>query len=492
MLLQGRRQKRVWPFPTILFSRIRCYVRMKRLFPFAIAVCGLLVSCQSSARFEPPPPEEKYNATSSSVPQLVSVINIPVAIPVAELERKINAQVAGLLYADSSLENNNRDELMLKVWKREAIRLETANGQFNLVVPLRIWAKKGINVLGTMNYQDTEFALDARFISRISVNAEYQVVTNTTANGFDWIEKPYLKLGFIEVPITGLVERIITQQQPDIARQMDAQLRQQLDLKPYIGQVWQLLRQPLLVSRAHDAWLRVTPLEIWMTPFTANGAMAQARIGIKARTETWLGQKAVAAGTPTVPPLRFSNQLADDFQLGLTGEIPHAAATRMAASELVGKSFEFQGGKRKITLTSVDLYGNNGNLVIKTGVTGSLDGTVYLVGKPFFNPENQMIQMRDLDFALDTKSRLAKTAGWLAHGNLAKRMQDNFRIPVGSQLETARAAIQAQLTNYPLAKGVTLNGRLNDFTPSEVIITSQSIIAVVTAKGKVDVKISGL
>ncbi len=461
-------------------------------YPLLIGCLLLLVCCQPSGRFEPPQPEEKYSAAPSSVPSPVSVINIPIAIPVAELERKINARVAGLLYADSSLENNNRDELLLKVWKRENIRLETANGQFNLVVPLRIWAKKGISVLGMMNYQDTEFSLDAKFISRISVNSDYQVVTNTTANGFDWVEKPYLKLGFVEVPITGLVERILAEQQPDIARQMDAQLRQQLDLKPYVGQVWQLLRQPLLVSRAHDAWLRVTPLEIWMTPLAANGPMAEARIGIKARTETWLGQKAAVAGAAAVPPLRFSNQLAHDFQLGLTGEISHAAATRMAATALVGKTFEFQGGKRKITLTSVDLYGNNGNLVIKTGVSGSLDGTVYLVGKPFFNPANQMIEMKDLDFALDTKSRLAKAAGWLAHGNLAKRMQENFRIPVGGQLETARAAIQSQLANYPLAKGVTLNGHLNDFTPSEVIITPQYIIAVVTAKGKLDVKISGL
>ena len=460
--------------------------------PLLIGCFVLLVCCQPSGRFEPPQPEEKYSAAPSSVPSPVSVINIPIAIPVAELERKINARVAGLLYADSSLENNNHDELLLKVWKRENIRLETANGQFNLVVPLRIWAKKGISVLGMMNYQNTEFSLDARFISSISVNSDYQVVTNTTANGFDWVEKPYLKLGFVEVPITGLVERILAEQQPDIARQMDAQLRQQLDLKPYIGQVWQLLRQPLLVSRAHGAWLRVTPLEIWMTPLAANGTMAEARIGIKARTETWLGQKAAVVGAAAVPPLRFSNQLADDFQLGLTGEISHAAATRMAATALVGKTFEFQGGKRKITLTSVDLYGNNGNLVIKTGVAGSLDGTVYLVGKPFFNPANQMIEMKDLDFALDTKSRLAKAAGWLAHGNLAKRMQENFRIPVGGQLETARAAIQSQLANYPLAKGVTLNGHLNDLTPSEVIITPQSIIAVVTAKGKLDVKISGL
>ena len=95
---------------------------------------------------------------------------------------------------------------------------------------------------------------------------------------------------------------------------------------------------------------------------------------------------------------------------------------------------------------------HNGNLVIKTGVAGSLDGTVYLVGKPFFNPANQMIQMKDLDFALDTKSRLAKAAGWLAHGNLAKRMQESFRIPVGGQLETDRKSTRLNSSHSTLSR----------------------------------------
>jgi len=449
------------------------------------------VACQPS-RFEPKQPEESYSTTHVQTPRLISTVSAPVEIPLAEIEKQINAQVNDVLYEDNSLEDNGNDNLMLKVWKRENIRLEADNAGFLITVPLKVWAKKGVNVLGMVSYQETTFALNARFVSAFSVNPDWQAVTTTTARGYEWIEKPYVRLGIIEVPITGIVGRILDQEQPKIASQMDAHLKNQLNFKPIIQHLWQTLHQPVQVSQQYNVWLRVTPLEIWMTPLVANGQAATARIGIKAHTETLIGQKPAPVVTSTVLALQTNAQATDDFQLGLTGEISHAAATQMAAAELVGKTFSFQNGSRKVTITSVDLYGNKNNLVIKTGITGSLEGTLYLVGKPYFNPQSQAIELSQLDFALDTKDRLVKAANWLAHGTLVKRMQENLKLPLATQLETARKNIQAQLVNRQLMKGVALNGTLDEFTPGEVIITPQSIVAVVTAKGKLGLKINGL
>ena len=296
----------------------------------------------------------------------------------------------------------------------------------------------------------------------------------------------------MEVPLTSVVSRILDKEQQHIANQIDGQLKQQLSLKPYVETVWQAIQQPIRISEELDAWLRVHPTEIRMTPLTADGTAARARIGIRAHTETLVGRKPAPTAPAAVPALQTSNEAADDFRVGLAGEISHETATRMAAAELVGKTFSFQNGKRQITIGSVDLYGSHGKLVVKTGVTGSLDGTLYLVGKPFFNVASQSVELRDLDFALDTKSRLLKAANWLAHGTLAKRMQENLKLPLGEQLETARKNIRTQLANRQVAKGVALNGTLDELTPGEVFITPRAIVAVVTARGKIDLKISGL
>jgi len=457
------------------------------LVPLAL----LLWSCGVS-RFEPKQPEEKYTDTRIDIPKLISVVNIPVEIPIAEIENQINTQVQGLIYEDNSLENNNNDDLLLKVWKRDSIHIEAVNNEFNITVPLTIWAKKGIKVLGMTSYQETSFALNARFITRIGVHTNWQAVTSTDANGYEWIEKPRLKIGFVEVPITALINRVLDQEQQNIASQIDDQLRKQLNLKPLIEKVWKTMQQPMQVSEQYNAWLRVIPLEIWMTPLVINDVTAKTRIGIRAHTETTVGHRPAAVPVSAVPSLKISPESADDFQLGLTGEISHAAATQMAAAQLVGKTFEFQNGSRKITITSIDLYGNNSNLVIKTGITGSLDGTLYLIGKPFFNPHTQTIELKDLNYSLDTRNQLIKAANWLAHGTLVKRMQQAIKLPVGAQLAMMKEKIRAQLVNKQLIKGISLNGTLDEITPGDVLITPQSIVALVTAKGKLDVKISGL
>jgi hypothetical protein len=466
-----------------------------RVIIWGLAIVVLLAflvwSCQPS-RFEPKKPEEKYSDSQASIPKLVSVVNIPIEISVAEIQHQINTQVQSLIYEDNSLEDNDNDNLLMKVWKRENIQVEVTNDEFLITVPLKVWAKKGVNVLGMTRFQETTFSLNARFITRIGVKSDWRLVTSTDADGYDWIEKPYIKIAFIEVPITGIVSRVLDQEQQKIATQLDDQLAQQLDLKPFLQKVWQLMQQPVHLSQQYDAWLQVTPLEIWMTPLKAQGQAVQARIGIKGHTETIIGHKPAAKALSPMPDLRISEQAADDFQLGLTGEISHSSATQIAASELVGKTFEFQNGSRKVTITSIDLYGNNSNLVIKTGISGSLNGTVYLVGKPFFNPKTQSIELRNMDFSLDTKDRLLKVANWMAHGTLVKKMQENLQLPLGPQLELARQNLKAQLVNKQLIKGISLNGTLDEFTPGDVFITPQSIIAVVTAKGKLDIKINGL
>ncbi len=112
--------------------------------------------------------------------------------------------------------------------------------------------------------------------------------------------------------------------------------------------------------------------------------------------------------------------------------------------------------------------------------------------KPYYDPQTQLLTLHKLDFDLDTKNKLVKTANWLLHGTLVRKMQEAFKIPVGKQLEEAKITIQNQLNNKQVAKGIYLNGQLDELTPAGVMITPESIVAIVLAKGKVDVKIAGL
>lgn len=60
-------------------------------------------------------------------------------------------------------------------------------------------------------------------------------------------------------------------------------------------------------------------------------------------------------------------------------------------------------------------------MVIALDLTGSLNGTIYLAGFPKYNADKKEIYFDELDYALDTKSKLIRSANWLAQGLILRK-----------------------------------------------------------------------
>ena len=125
-------------------------------------------------------------------------------------------------------------------------------------------------------------------------------------------------------------------------------------------------------------------------------------------------------------------------------------------------------------------------------MAGSIEGTVYLKGKPYFDAATQSVALHNLDYDIDTRNKLIQTANWLAKGKFVKTLQEKLRIPLGDRIAETKELIQSKLTDKQIAKGVILNANLDELSPTEVYITPQTIVALVRAKGKAEVKIDGL
>ena len=69
----------------------------------------------------PEAPKESYIYKGKQVEKNVSTIGIPFEITMADVERQINANVKDLVFEDNSMEDNNYDNFMCKVFKKEAI-----------------------------------------------------------------------------------------------------------------------------------------------------------------------------------------------------------------------------------------------------------------------------------------------------------------------------------------------------------------------------------
>jgi hypothetical protein len=478
----------------------RLGVRIKHAAGWVLVLAAASVqwNCRPQNTSPKAPMEEyKYLDREIQDEKHLSVVNLPVEVPVQEIEAQVNNTIKGLIYDDNSYEDDEQDNLKAKVWKLDRIRIVAKDSTFLFEVPLKIWVSAGykISPLGiTMSgYKETEFSIRLRLISKIGMQPTWQVHSETHVDSYDWITEPNIRVGNFKIPIKAMVSRLLRRNFDKISSAIDEQVSQTIEVKKYVNEAWKMARQPVLLSKEFDTWMLIQPVSISMTPLMVSGNVLKGTIGIKAFTKTVTSvAKPSADPAGPLPNLQVTDKVPSNFKISLISLISYEEASRLATSNFAGKTFSFVKGKYTVKVTNIEMYGQNDLLVIKAALTGGLTGDIYLKGVPFYDPTTQMLSLKGLDYDLDTKSTLVKTANWLFQGKFSKMMENALVFPVGRQISETKSTIQALLKNYKVTEGIQLKGSLTDVAPDKVYLTPKHLYSVVFAEGNVVLKVDGL
>ncbi len=444
-------------------------------------------------------PEARYLFSEMEIKneKYLSTVNIPVSIPVKEIENQINSKLNGLIYEDNSYEDDDNDNLKAKVWKLGDIKIEASGSTLFLDVPLKIWVSAGYKVspLGVTlsGYKDTEFSMKMRFASQFGLSPDWVLVSKTMVESYDWIKEPQIRVAGVNIPIKSMVSRMLRTNMPQITEAIDEQVAKAIEIKKQVAPAWSQAQQPVLISPEFDTWLILSPVSVEMTPFKTKNKAITTTLSFKGYTQTITSaEKPLRSIEYLLPQLKTVADITDEFRIGILSFISYKEAGRMAEANFKGKKFSFSGGKYNIEVNSVEIYGQGEKLVIKAGLQGSVNGTVYLKGVPHYDLPAGKLSLRDLDFDLSSRNMLIRAAGWLLQGKFARTIEQQLVFPAGEQIETARKAVQQSLHHKVLAKGIELNGNIEKITPDKIYLTPEHIYAVVFAEGKLDIKVDGL
>ena len=290
--------------------------------------------------------EYKYSDKEIQSEKHLSVINVPVEIPVSELEAQINSKIKGLIYEDNSYEDFDNDNLKAKVWKISPIKVVAIDSSFLFEVPLKIWVSAGYKVspLGiTMSgYKDTEFSIRIRLISKIGISPDWQLKSETYVDSYDWITDPNVKVAGINIPIKSMASRLLNRNFDKITQAIDEQVAANIELKKNVNVAWQLAHQPVLLSKEFDTWLVISPTAIVMTPLLSKNNILRSVIGIKGYTQTITSSaKPVIPPTPKLPNLIIVDKVPEIFRVGLISLVTYEEAARLATAKFSGEKFSF-------------------------------------------------------------------------------------------------------------------------------------------------------
>jgi hypothetical protein len=454
---------------------------------FAYTLPLLLIGCSTTSKIEALKPEPSVN-TKIAYNNTTSFVSMPLEISLNEIENQLNKSLNGLIYEDTNLED---DKTEMKIWKTAPIKLIDKEGKVETVLPLKIWAKLkyGTDFMGLNDTKEIELNGTITLLSNVKLS-NWKMSTDSKIKDYNWTESPSILVAGKKVPITYIINPTLSIFKSKMAKKIDEAIEASCDFKPYVLNVIKTISTPFEVNSQYETWFKLNPIEVNVTDALVAKNKISMDLGLKCTMQTMIGQKPTTAFNKDAILFKSADKIADKTTATVAAVSTYESASRIITKNFQGK--EFASGKRKIVIQKVDLWAKDGRMIIALEMTGSLNGAIYLSGIPNYNTTTKEIYFDQMDYVLNTKGLLTKTANWLLQGIILKKIQENCKYSIKENLEDGKKNLLPYLSNYSPMKGVFVNGTLNDFEFEKVELTNNAIIAFITTSGKMNVKIEGM
>lgn len=454
----------------------------KYTFLLFLCIANIFATCAdestTSTTTKPDRPMESYEKIPVENP--ISEINIPIRINKKEIEKQLNAQLAGDFYKDN---NAADDGLMVRATKHGDIAIEFHEDEIFYRVPVDLWIQKSLAITTA----EATGSIDLTFKTAYQLQRNWALDTQTEVTGFEWTKKPVLKVGFATLPVESIANLILDKIKYQITAAIDQQVKNSLNLTETINDTWLLLHKPIELSHEYNTWLLPNPQALSLSPLQTDGDTLETNVHVKVRPQVYIGEKPSTPLASELPTFQYADKKDEDFQIKIITEIPFVEAEKMALAGLRGQTFS-QGG-RSVTITDIEVFGQGNKIVIGTEMTGAYNGKVYLKGKPEFSEKRNKIELKDVDFDFSSKKFLLGSLSWLFKGKFKDVIQENLDFQLLTNVSEMKKTIESQLSNYAVAPGVVMNGNLDDLAVQKIYVTTDAIRLTVALEGKLKVNV---
>ena len=460
---------------------------------FLLVVLTSLFSCSTSQKLATlkPEPDDASPLVYENNP---SFINLPISVKLRDIENQTNALLNGLIYEDNNIED---DDIEIKIWKQAPIKIQNdglnPDKKIKTVLPLKASIKYriGTKKLGVELFDTREFNLNGviTLSSEVSLT-NWKLNTKTEFKSLDWNESPTMTVLGRNMPITYLIDPAISIFKSKIEKKIDESIEKSMDFKPNVLSALEKICTPFQMSDTYESWLRIVPIEVYSTPAKLKNDQFLLDMGMKCNMETIIGKQPESKFNGSKIVLKPVTKIPNQINANIAAISSYVDASKIMTKNFAGQ--EFGSGSKKVTVQNVEIWHKDKKMVIALDVLGSVNGTIYLNGFPQYNPQTKEIYFEKLDYVLDTKSKLMRTASWLAQGLILKKMQESCRYSIQPNLEEGKKSMASYLKNYSPMPGVFVNGKMEDIQFDKIQLTNQAIIALIKINGTVNVSVDGL
>ena len=345
----------------------------------------------------------------------------------------------------------------------------------------RVWARKTEGegfVEGRCGHGDDppkRLNLTAR--SALSWSDRWRLQSQTTFGEPVFVEP--CQLAGLDLDATPFLRAVLQPRLAALGQTIDRIVHERTEAKKRAETVWQKLQEPF--ELASDQWLMFHPREARVSPITSNGTLVvQTSVNLVMEPRIVNGRKPNEAAIP-LPALQLSPVKLEGFHLALPITVDYGRINRRLEQDMVGQEFRTPLGDT-VRVEGVQLYGSGDQLILALRVSGGVNGTLYTTGTPVFDERRGVLQFTDLDFTVETRNVLLRSANWIFHENILSSLRSEAFIDLSGQLQTLRSRLATALTRE-LGPDARLEGEVLSLRPRGVYPTAGGVEVHLIAEG---------
>lgn len=308
------------------------------------------------------------------------------------------------------------------------------------------------------------FSLD--YSTTIKVGSDYTFNTSTSLKKFQLLDPCELTIANIDV--TSDVEKEIKKQLVGLQSEIDKQFKG-IDIKSSAKQAWDLLQDPNLVPGY--GYLNLNPSSLAISEVTL--ADKKAALGLNIDISPSFTTEKPNNKKLALPVLGSSTK-SSGLNFGLDVVLSYDSLTSFIRQSFVGQVFEVQ--RKKIRVDDIQVSGSKDNrIILKTTISGSKKGTIYLLAQPILNDSLKRIELQNVDFDVETKSVLLKSAKWFFNAKIVDLIQKKGSFDYASMVEDMKTEVNNSL-NQEITKGVKMKGAISVIELRQLYYTTSHLV----------------
>jgi len=442
------------------------------------------------------PDKPRFSGDPVELPSATSSINFPLEISFAQLERNLNKEFQGLLFEETGLPVGSGLNTDLQVTKMGDARLSgKGNNALKLQIPLRLKGSLKVEkkLLGQL----------------ISTAIPYDEVLNPEISFTPVIGENYdLSFNDITIDSWGRSMRYeflgyAIDFDPLIRKHLQSMLNEQLNntnfkglsFRSFMEDAWKNFSEPVRFEQnGLDGYVFTRPHTVKVGNITTTNNRLSVNLGLEGEVFSEVGRKP-AAKPVSLPKITPNQNNINQINITLPLRVGYEALDKYLNAEMVGEPIRIDKGTQLIPRKfASQSFGDRAlvkmNFTAKRSGKKDINGDIYLVGKPAYDPQRQAIYFEDIDFDLNSKNVLANYGSWLKQGQILSQIEKRAYYPIGQYLEEAKAEIQKHnQIQTDFASILIKNPKLEVLG---IYATQQDIRLYLNSTGRVDVLVNNL